>query len=186
MTKRNKKDQPLLPPLAEGERVAIPERLEAVPVAELIPYANNARTHSQKQIRALQASIREYGFVSPVVIDAGRNILAGHGRVLAAQALGLETVPCVYAEHLTDVQRRAYILADNRLAELAGWDMELAAGELEALAELGEDVSLTGFVLEELAPKPEKAPVPESSTKSEKLVTCPSCGCEFSPTRRRK
>lgn len=186
MAKRKKSGQPLLPPLAEGERVSMPEKLEAVPLAELVPYARNARTHSQKQIRALQASIREFGFVSPVIIDAGRNILAGHGRVLAAQALGLETVPCVYAEHLTEAQRRAYILADNRLAEMAGWDMELAAGELEALAELGADVSLTGFTLEELTPKPEKEPVPESSTRSEKMVTCPSCGCEFSPTRRRK
>ena len=110
MAKRKKKDQPLLPPLAEGEWVAMPEKLEAVLVAELVPYADNARTHSPKQIRALQASIREFGFVSPVIIDAGRNILAGHGRVLAAQALGLETVPCVYAEHLTEAQRRAYIL----------------------------------------------------------------------------
>ena len=186
MAKRNKKDQPLLPPLAEGEWVAMPEKLEAVLVAELVPYADNARTHSPKQIRALQASIREFGFVSPVIIDAGRNIFAGHGRVLAAQALGLETVPCVYAEHLTEAQRRAYILADNRLAELAGWDMELVTGELEALEELGTDVSLTGFALEELTSKPEKKPIPESSTKSEKLVTCPSCGCEFSPTRRRK
>lgn len=158
MAKRKKKDQPLLPPLAEGEWVAMPEKLEAVLVAELVPYADNARTHSPKQIRALQASIREFGFVSPVIIDAGRNILAGHGRVLA----------------------------DNRLAELAGWDMELVTGELEALEELGTDVSLTGFALEELTSKPEKKPIPESSTKSEKLVTCPSCGCEFSPTRRRK
>lgn len=178
----------LLPPLAQGETVAITERLELVPVAELIPYARNARTHSQEQIRALQASIREYGFVSPVVIDAQRGIVAGHGRVLAAQAMGMECVPCVYAEHLTEAQKRSYLLADNRLAEMAGWDKGMVLAELEELQELGADTICTGFVLEELKlpDRADKETVRESSTRSKKLVTCPECGCEFSPTRRRK
>lgn len=121
------------------------ERLELIETSRLVPYARNARTHSPAQVKQLQASLREFGFVNPILIDGDFNVIAGHGRLLAAQAEGLEKVPCVFVEHLTDAQKRAYILADNRLAEMAGWDEELLKLELDELRELNFDVSLTGF-----------------------------------------
>lgn len=117
-----------------------------MPVGELIPYANNARTHSDGQIAKLQASIREFGFVNPVLIDGSKNIIAGHGRVEAAKREGIDEVPCVFVEHLTDTQRKAYILADNRLAELAGWNIELLQMELLDL-EANFDMADFGFEL---------------------------------------
>ena len=121
------------------------DRLEIRKISELIPYAKNARTHSQAQIEQLRASLREFGFVAPVLIDADGNVIAGHGRLLAAQAEGFTEAPCVPVEHLTDVQRRAYILADNRLAEAAGWDQALVSEDLLALRDAGLDLCLTGF-----------------------------------------
>lgn len=120
-------------------------KLEMRPISELIPYARNARIHSEEQILQLRASLREFGFVAPLLIDAQGNILAGHGRLLAAKAEGWTEVPCVLVEHLTDTQRRAYILADNRLAEQAAWDDEMVSLELQALQEAGFDFDLTGF-----------------------------------------
>lgn len=128
-----------------------PGRYELVPVGELIPYANNARTHSDGQIAKLQASIREFGFVNPVLIDGSKNIIAGHGRVEAAKREGISEVPCVFVEHLTDTQRKAYILADNRLAEDAGWDTDILKLELDALAELDFDITLTGFDVDDMS-----------------------------------
>lgn len=121
------------------------EKLELIEVGRLIPYARNARTHSPHQISQLRASLREFGFVNPVLVDGDLNIIAGHGRVAAAKAERIPKVPCVFVEHLTPTQKRAYILADNRLAELAGWDEELLKVELDALREMNFDVSLTGF-----------------------------------------
>lgn len=115
------------------------------PVSVLIPYVRNAREHSEEQILQLRASLREFGFVAPLLIDTQDNILAGHGRLLAAKAEGITDVPCVLVEHLTEVQRRAYILADNRLAEQATWNEELVSLELESLKEAGFDLALTGF-----------------------------------------
>lgn len=120
-------------------------RLEMRRADELIPYARNAREHSADQIRQLRASIREFGFVSPMLIDTQGNILAGHGRLIAAMEEGIEEVPCVLVEHLTDTQRRAYILADNRLAEQASWNEELVSQELQELKAAGFDLVLTGF-----------------------------------------
>ena len=120
-------------------------RFEQVPIDRLVPYARNARTHSKEQILQLRASLREFGFVNPVIVDRDLNIIAGHGRVAAAKAEGLTEVPCVIAEHLTDAQKRAYILADNRLALSAGWDEELLALEFGELKDLGFDLELTGF-----------------------------------------
>lgn len=120
-------------------------RMELRPVSELIPYARNAREHSEVQIRQLRSSLREFGFVAPLLIDAQGNILAGHGRLAAAAAEGLERVPCVLVEHLTATQRRAYILADNRLAEQASWDAELVSLELQELRDAGFELDLTGF-----------------------------------------
>lgn len=121
------------------------ERLERRKISELIPYANNARTHSPAQIELLRRSLREFGFVSPVLIDAAGNVIAGHGRIEAARLEGIEEAPCVLVEHLTDAQRRAYILADNRLAELSGWDEVARDAELLRLRGEGVDLTLTGF-----------------------------------------
>ena len=120
-------------------------KLEMRRVADLIPYARNAREHSEEQIQQLRASLREFGFVAPLLIDTQGNIIAGHGRLMAAQSEGLETVPCVLVEHLTDTQRRAYILADNRLAEQASWNADLVSLELQELKDAGFDLTLTGF-----------------------------------------
>jgi 16S rRNA G966 N2-methylase RsmD len=118
----------------------------------LRPYTRNARTHSPKQIAQIAASIREFGFNNPILIDREGEIIAGHGRVAAAKKLGLDTAPCVRLEHLTEAQKRAYILADNRLAEKAGWDREILAIELQHLTtiDIDFDVTLTGFEMAEV------------------------------------
>ncbi len=123
-----------------------------VPAAALRPYARNARTHTPKQIAQIAASIRAFGFNNPILIDRDGEIIAGHGRVAAAKTLGLETVPCVRLEHLTEAQKRAYILADNKLAEKAGWDREILAIELQHLTslDLDFDVTITGFEIGEI------------------------------------
>ena len=120
-------------------------KLEQVPIDKLVPYARNARTHSKEQIAQLRASLREFGFVSPAVIDSKYNILVGHGRVQAAREEGYKTVPCVFAENLNDAQKRAYILADNQLALNAGWDEEMLSVELSDLQADDFDLSLLGF-----------------------------------------
>jgi len=116
----------------------------------LIPYARNSRTHSEAQVSKIAASIKEFGFLNPVIIDGSSGIIAGHGRVLAAKKLGLMELPVVEAAHLTDAQRRAYIIADNRLALDAGWDDELLRVEFDELGALGFDLELTGFSLDEI------------------------------------
>lgn len=121
------------------------DQLEQIATAELIPYARNARTHSPSQVAGIAGSIREFGFNNPVLIDQDNGIIAGHGRVLAAQQLGLATVPCLRLGHLTKTQRKAYILADNRLAELAGWDTEMLALEIADLRLDDVDLELLGF-----------------------------------------
>ena len=125
--------------------------MERVPVDRLIPYINNARTHSPEQIRKLRASLREFGFINPVIIDRDYNVIAGHGRIMAAKEEGITEVPCVYADHLTEAQKKAYILADNRMALDAGWDEEMLRVEIEALQEMDYDPLLTGFDEKELA-----------------------------------
>ena len=119
-----------------------------VEVDKLIPYVNNAKQHSDSQVTKIASSIREFGFLNPVLIDASYNVIAGHGRILAAKKLQMDEVPCLFVEGLTDAQRKAYILADNRLSELGEWDMDLVMGELEELDELGFDTELTGFEFE--------------------------------------
>lgn len=121
------------------------EEMKLLPIDELIPYANNARTHSKEQITKIRSSLREFGFVNPVLIDKDKNIIAGHGRCEAAKAEGIREVPCVMVEHLTEAQKKAYIIADNKLALDAGWDNEILAVELESLKDLNFDVELTGF-----------------------------------------
>ena len=129
-----------------------PLAIEHLPTAGLRPYARNARTHSAKQIAQIAASIREFGFNNPVLVDREGEIIAGHGRVAAAKLLGRDTVPCVRLEHLNEAQKRAYILADNRLAEKAGWDRETLAIELQFLTEfeVDFDVTVTGFEMAEV------------------------------------
>ena len=126
------------------------QEMQQVEISKLVPYANNSRTHSKEQIKKLQSSLREFGFVNPILIDRKYNIIAGHGRVLAAKEDGLETVPCVFVDHLTEAQKKAYIIADNRLAEDAGWDKDLLSIELESLKELEFDIDLLGFDAAEL------------------------------------
>lgn len=122
-----------------------------VPTADLIPYANNAREHSPEQVSQIAASIKEFGFLSPVVTDGENGLLAGHGRLLAAAKLKLAEVPAIEAAHLTEAQRKAYIIADNKLAEQASWNEQLLKLELEGLAELDFDLSLTGFGTDDLS-----------------------------------
>lgn len=121
-----------------------------VPIASLKPYERNAKQHPAEQIDKLKASIEEFGFISPYLIDRDNNIIAGHGRVEAAKALGMQTVPAVYIEGLTDAQRRAYILADNRLTELGGWDMDLVSQEVEWLQSEGFNIDVTGFTADDI------------------------------------
>jgi hypothetical protein len=123
-------------------------KIEHKKVSELIPYVNNARTHSEQQITQIAASIKEFGFSNPILTDGKNGVIAGHGRLMAAQKLGLDTVPVIELSHLTDAQKKAYILADNRLAELSGWDEELLKIELESLKDMDFDVDLTGFDFE--------------------------------------
>ncbi len=125
--------------------------MQLVDINKLIPYVNNARTHSKEQITKLRSSLREFGFVSPVIIDREYNVLAGHGRIAAAKEEGITEVPCVFVEHLTEAQKKAYILCDNRSSLDAGWDEELLAVEMESLQEMGFDLELTGFDEKEIA-----------------------------------
>lgn len=126
------------------------ENIEIIEVSRLIPYARNSRTHSETQVAQIAASIREFGFTNPVLIADDDTIIAGHGRILAARQLGLDRVPCLRLSHMTDAQRRAYVIADNKLALNAGWDNELLALELGDLNGAGFDVALTGFDEREL------------------------------------
>lgn len=120
-------------------------QMELVPTDRLVPYVNNARTHSAEQVNKLRASLREFGFINPVIVDKDLNVIAGHGRILAAKEENIPEVPCVYVDYLTEAQKKAYILADNRMAMDAGWDEELLRVEIEALQAEAFDVSLTGF-----------------------------------------
>ena len=122
-----------------------------VSINKLVPYVNNARTHSKEQIAKLRGSLREFGFINPVIIDKDYGIIAGHGRVLAAKEENMDQVPCVLVDYLTAAQKKAYILADNRFAIDAGWDEEMLRVEIESLQGEDFDISLTGFDEKELA-----------------------------------
>lgn len=126
-------------------------QMEMVSIDKLIPYVNNARTHSAEQVNKLRSSLREFGFVNPVIVDKDYGIIAGHGRVLAAKEEGIDEVPCVLVDYLTEAQKKAYIIADNRFAQDAGWDEELLRIEIESLQGEDFDISLTGFEADEIA-----------------------------------
>ena len=125
--------------------------MEMVAVEKLVPYVNNARTHSSEQITKLRSSLREFGFINPVIIDKDYGVIAGHGRLMAAKEEGIKEVPCVLVDYLTEAQKKAYIIADNRFAQDAGWDEELLRIEIESLQAEAFDVSLTGFEDQEIA-----------------------------------
>lgn len=165
------------------------DKLEQIATADLIPYARNARTHSPAQVAGIAGSIREFGFNNPVLIDQDNGIIAGHGRVLAAQQLGLATVPCLRLGHLTKTQRKAYILADNRLAEIAQWDTEMLALEIADLRLDDVDLELLGFdedalvdLLGQVATDTDTSP-DEFKEMDEDIDTdheCPKCGYRWS------
>ena len=156
-------------------------KIEQRAIEALIPYARNSRTHSDAQVAQIAASIREFGFTNPVLVDKDGGIIAGHGRVMAARKLGLKDVPCIALGHLTDAQKRAYVIADNKLALNAGWDEELLAVEFSDLLSEGFDLELTGFAPGETS-TPDFAPGTEEDQgrlDQKKPVTCPNCGHEF-------
>jgi len=161
-------------------------KIEQIPVDRLIPYARNSRTHSDEQVAQIASSIREFGFTNPVLIDGNDGIIAGHGRVLGARKLGMDAVPCIRLAHLSETQKRAYIIADNKLALNAGWDDELLRLELEELNVEEFKMELLGFDANELnlamglgvdfQPGTE-----DDQGKLDELapIICPSCGHEF-------
>jgi len=128
----------------------LPDQLETIKIDALIPYARNSRTHSDAQVAQIAASIKEFGFTNPVLIDKDGGIIAGHGRVLAARKLKMDEVPCIRLSHLTEVQTRALVIADNKLALNAGWDDEMLRIEFAELVYEGIDLTITGFTLEEI------------------------------------
>lgn len=157
--------------------------------AELTPYANNSRTHSTKQIDQIVASINEWGWTMPVLVDEKGMLIAGHGRIMAAQKLGIEEVPTMVAEGWTEAKKKAYIIADNKLALNAGWDEEMLRVEFAELEEMDFDIELTGFDLGEIADLlgvgDAQDDAPPSSTKEidpddySMGCKCPRCGFEF-------
>jgi ParB-like chromosome segregation protein Spo0J len=128
----------------------LPDHLETIQIDALIPYARNSRTHSEAQVAQIAASIKEFGFTSPILVDKDGGIIAGHGRLLAARKLGIKQVPCIRMGHLTPTQARALVIADNKLALNAGWDNEMLRVEFAELELEGYDLAITGFALEEI------------------------------------
>jgi ParB-like chromosome segregation protein Spo0J len=151
---------------------AIPHAGSNLPLSSLKSWARNARIHSKKQIKQIAESITHFGFTNPVLIDRENTILAGHGHVAAAKLLDLTEVPCVRLEHMTRAQKRAYVLADNKLALNAGWDDELLAEELEVILGEGDgfDVSITGFSLAEVDSQIEGKAVEEDGDPADDLL----------------
>ena len=163
------------------------DKVERRKVSALTPYVRNARTHSDEQVAQIAASIREWGWTVPILVDEHGEIIAGHGRVLAAQRLGLDDVPCMVAVGWTEAQRRAYVLADNKLTLNGGWNDDLLRIELQDLDAMGFDLEKTGFGVGEMAARfdtPDFAPGTEDDQGrldqlAPKMVTCPHCGGEW-------
>jgi len=159
-------------------------RVEYRPLDALIPFARNPRTHSEEQVAQIAASIREFGFTNPILLDGDNGMIAGHGRLAAAKLVGLKTIPCIELGHLSEAQKRAYIIADNKLTLNGLWNEELLRLELADLKELGADLELTGFDPMELADIMLGKDVSfkeydESAADDVELVTCPKCGHSF-------
>lgn len=151
-------------------------------IDDLILYENNAKIHSDYQLELIGKSIKEFGFINPVLIDKNKNVIAGHGRIEAAKRLKMKKVPTITIEGLDEIERRAYILADNRLSELAEWDDKLVAAELKELKESNFDTDITGFLYDDIdfsfldADNDLKAP---KQPKEQKDCECPRCKCVF-------
>jgi len=161
-----------------------PKAIEHIPLNKLTPYARNSRTHSDIQVSQIAGSIKEFGFTNPVLIDDGNDIIAGHGRVLAAKKLGLDTIPCIRLSHLTEYQRRAYVIADNQLALNAGWNFDMLSVEIDELNDGKFDISKIGFSTTELAEiigSPNEIDVNENESQisDKKTCICPKCQFEF-------
>ena len=164
------------------------DAVERRPLADLVPYARNARTHSEEQIEQLAASITEWGWTMPVLVDEGGMIIAGHGRVLAAAKLGIGEVPIMIARGWSDEQKRAYVLADNKLTLNAGWDDGLMRLELTDLASAGFDIPLMGFAPDEIAAFGigiGEAGMPELSDADRSIVPADDVHAARKPNRRR-
>ena len=158
------------------------KELQSVEIAKIKPYKNNAKIHGKNQLKKLQESISEFGFLTPCLIDQDFNLIAGHGRVEAAKALGMKEVPCVFVEELTEQQRKAYILADNKLSELAEWDLEILNQELTELSEAGMNITLVGFELNNEITQELNDGVEisiESLGDENFKYECPECGFRF-------
>ena len=162
------------------------DKVEKWDITKLVPYARNSRTHSDEQVGQIAASIKEWGWTTPVLVDEAGSIIAGHGRTLAAQRLKMTEVPVMVATGWSDAKKRAYIIADNKLALNAGWDAEMLALELGEIGELGFDLSLTGFKAEEiqtLQPPDFEPGTEDDQGKLDQLdpkyIACPHCGKEF-------
>jgi ParB-like chromosome segregation protein Spo0J len=162
-------------------------KIEYKPVADLIPYAKNSRTHTDAQVAQIAASIKEFGWTNPILLDGDNNIIAGHGRVLAALKLGEKLVPTINLAYMTQNQQRAYIIADNKLALNAGWNNEMLALEIADLKDASYDLGLTGFSVDEIelmgkdvnfdaATEEEQGKLDELDPK---WITCPHCEKEF-------
>jgi ParB-like chromosome segregation protein Spo0J len=162
------------------------EKIEKREIEKLIPYARNSRTHSDAQVAQIAASIKEWGWTMPVLIDEDGGIIAGHGRVLAARSLGHESVPVVVAKGWSDAKKRAYVIADNKLASNAGWDFEMLASEIEELNSDSYELDLIGFNAEEMDkiinPIIEKPPEDfnEYGDDIKTEYKCPKCSYEWS------
>ena len=162
--------------------------IKKVKVSDLIPYANNSRLHSDEQVLQIASSIKEFGFLNPIIVDGDNGIIAGHGRVMAAKKLGIEELPCVDASHLTEAQKKAYVIADNKLALNSEWDYDVLRIELNILDDFGFDLDLTGFGADELAELSDDDMNFEPATEEDqgqldqlepKWICCPKCGEEF-------
>ena len=162
------------------------DKVERWAIDKLIPYARNARTHSDEQIGQIAASIKEWGWTTPILVDEQGGIIAGHGRTLAAQRLKMTEVPVMVAKGWSEAKKRAYVLADNKLALNAGWDNEMLALELGEIGDLGFDLDLTGFMAEEIAllsgEGVDFAPGTEDDQgklDEKQPIICPACAHEF-------
>ncbi len=158
-------------------------QVDSLPTGDLVPYVGNVRTHTPEQVKEIANSIQEFGFTNPILLDESGGIIAGHGRVMAAESLGMETVPTITLSHLSDAQKRAYRIADNQLALNAGWNDELLADELRALNGKHFDLTLTGFdsgYLDDLlSGVPDFQPTDEDDQPrldEKSPVICPHCG----------
>lgn len=173
--------------MVEAEKKWPASEVEFRKVDALVPYARNARTHSPAQVDQIAASILEWGWTNPVLVDEGGMLIAGHGRILAATKLGIEDVPCMVARGWSESQKRAYVVADNRLALNSSWDEEMLRVEFGELADLGElNLELTGFTASEIdffTTEPDFSSDSETNDRldKKKTITCPECAHEWEP-----